>query len=816
MRLTTRDVFSARCWRLVVCCLALQACDADPQKPGQQAAVPATAASAALTVAAASCKAAGPSSTAPTTAAPAAQCSAPCKASATACSLCVQDKPRLVAGPDGLAATTIRLCNETASEVSLALSVGEFSTTGWDGQPFALRTSRRLKAENPAEQPVLDGKTALAAKACINVGLDVGALSQAGAMTAMLRQGAQDLAPLTAFRPALPWALKVDGPNPAKIDLSLIQGGSAVVRLRNDDVVAYRLHWRLELAGRTTSGCLTLLPKRTEALTLALDDAAFDWSDSGFIRPASHDGRLVFERDVDPELANLPLEPLQLPVSATLRFYAEWPQLLINQLFVALFLLLGILSSLALNYALPMQRRRVALKQGLATLENSLNSQGDLIGSRPLNVLRVELGRLRAAVGAQWPILPETEAELPRIEARLVALQTRIDLARDAGKWLADVRDPAALAVHEAQAVIGHCGAALRTVQMASPSDVDLRAARARLDAAAALVAATAAPPDAAAMLALTNRVTLLPATLGALPADPSGAAAMAADSATWQTLEDLLGDLRQDFAGLAPAAGAAGGAAGAGAGATTAAAASRTDYIQAAEAVWKAEVLVALAAMLRNAESPAVYRSRLDRAQDLLAALVPGPQHSTQVAQRLLREIRQNVSKAAVLAALQAPVGAGPTILVEPPTPTEYQPTVLRVSLPAPGLNVAEARRSIVCKWAVDGSEIAGNEFSVYHFFELPGLRTKTFTVSVTLLDGPATVATPSSVKVTLTSGPLLHSSTWLSLFSMVTTMFIVTVGLLATAQEKLLATDVQTGVFALLALGFGADVLKRVLSRP
>jgi hypothetical protein len=792
---------------LLACCLGLQACGDGPDKPGQQAAVPDTAASSVLAAAAASCKPAARPAPPPATPAPALAAAPSAAAKATPCGLCVQDNPRLAAGADGLAATTLRQCNETAAAIPLALSVSDFSTIGWDGQPFALHSSRRLKAENPAEQPILDGKPDLAVKACIDVHLDVGALSQAGAMTAQLRQGAQDLATLTAFRTALPLAVKVDGPNPAQIDLALVKGGSAVVRLRNDDGVAYRLRWRLELAGRAPSGCLTLLPKRTQALTLALDDEAFGGVDSGFIRPARQEGRLVLERDVDPVLANLPLQPLVLPVSATLRYHVEWLQGLVNLFSVALFLLLGILGSLALNYALPMQRRRVALKQGLAAHEDSLNSQGDLIGSRPLNVLRVELARLRAAVGAQWPFLPETEAELPRIEARLGALQKRIELARQAGKLLADVRDPAALAVHEAQAVTGHCGAALRAVQMASPTDVDLQTAQTRLDSAAALVEAAAAPPDAAALLALADRVAQLPVTLGALPADPSGGAATPADSATWQTLEDLLADLRQDFARLAAAA-----AAGAGAAATP----SRADYIQAAEAVWKAEALLAFATMLRNAESPAVYRSRLDRAKDLLATLVPGPQHSTRLAQRLLREIRQNVSRADVLAAIQLPAGAGPSIVVEPPAPTEYQLTVLRVSLPAPGLDVAEARRSIVCKWAVDGREIPGNEFSVCHFFELPGLRTKAFTVSVSLVDGAATVATLAPVQVTLTSGPLLHSSTWLSLASMATTAIIVTVGLLATAQEKLLATDVQTGVFALLALGFGADVLKRVLSKP
>lgn len=825
----TMGARSARRWLLLVCCLGLPACGGDSKKAAAAvgpantasaalvaasgsataAAVPDSAASAALMAAAASCQPA-PRPAAPPASPPPCTVTAKVKNGTTACALQVRDLPRLVAGPDGLATATFTLCNLDTAAAPLVLSASDFITTGWDGQPFAVHSSRKLRADNPAEQVIVDGQRTLAAGACIAVRLDVGGLSQAGAMTAMLRQGSQDLAPLTALRTVMPLALKVEGANPAKIDLSLVKGGSAVVRLHNDDVVTYRLRWRLELAGRNVSGCLSMPPQRSQPLTLALDDAAFDWSDSGFIRPAYLTGRLVLERDVDPELANLPLAPLQIPVSATLRYHGAGWQLLANLSFVALFLLLGILGSLGINYALPMQRQRVALKHGLASHEDSLNSQGDLIGSRPLNVLRVELGRLRAAVGAQWPFLPETEAELPRIEARLGALQKRIDLARYAGKLLAEVRDPAALAVHEAQVIGGHCAAALRTVQLASPTEVDLQAAQTRLDAAAAVVDASAAPPDAAALAALAARAEQVKPSLGALPADPGGAAATPTDIATWQTLEDLLTDLRTDFTPVTAASTAAA------AGAASAAPLSRTDYVQAAEAVWKAETLEDFAAMLLNAESPTVYRRRLDRAQDLLLVLLPGPQHSAQGAYRLLREIRQNVSKADVLAAVQAPAGAGPTIVVEPPTPTEYQLTVLRVSLPAPGLDVAEARRTIACKWAVDGREIPGHEFLAHHFFEWRVPRSKTFTVSVTLLDGTKPLATPAPVRVTLTRGPLLRSSTWLSLAGMATTIVVVIFGLFATAQEKLLASDVSTGLFALLVLGFGADVLKRVLSRP
>lgn len=777
----------------LVCCLGLQACDQDQR---DKEAAEQNAKSAAVAASAAACgpKAAGKVERAVV---------ADGATVPVACKLCVLENPRLEAGLDGLASSIFKLCNAKAEPETLALSATDFSATGWDGQPFLLNVSRRFTADPTAGQRILNGEDKLAANACISVRLELGKLSQSGRMTGTLRQGKDDIATLTAFRVAVPFALKVDGPNPAKVELSLVKGESTVVRIRNDDVMAYPVRWRFELLGTTATGCATILPKRTAALTLALDEEKFSWPESGFLRPALKEGRLVLERAVDAELTNLPIESVSVPVSATLRFHGELVQGFVNAAFVAVFLLLGILGSLVINYALPMQRKRVDLKQRLAAHEGVLSSQGDLIGSRPLNVLRVELRRLRAAVDAQLSFLPETEAELPRVEARIVALQKRIDLARDAGKILADVRDNAALAIHEAKEMADYCAAALITVEMASPTDADLQSAQASLAAAIAIMDATAAMPDPSAVTALATRAALVPASLNGLPVDPASTdgaqvESLSQDIATWKTLEDLLSDFRKDFLSgptVAPL---------------------RADYIQAAQAVWKAEAISDFARMVNSAESAAVFRRRLDRAPELLAALIPGKQESSKQAQRLLREIKQNVSKADVLAALKSPGGQGPTIIVEPPAPNEYQLTVLRVSFPEPGLDVADARRGIVCKWTVNGQAIPGSEFSTHVFFERSRLRGKSFEVSVSLFDGASllSVLPPASVQPT-TSPDWLHSSTWLSLVSMSTTVVVVTIGLLATAQEKLQALDWPTGLATLLALGFGADVLKRVLSR-
>ena len=717
------------------------------------------------------------------------------------CVLCVVENPRLDIGLDGLASATVKVCNKGSAPEKFAPGVSDFTATGCDGKPFQLNAGPRLVAATAADKLLLEQAAGLPAKACVDLRLDAGKLLQAGHMSASLRNGGDDLATLTAVRLTMPFSLGIDGPNPAKLDLHLGRGQAASVRIRNNDVVAYPVRWRLELPDSTIGGFVQVMPKRTAELSLPSDWAQFDPLESGFLRPARSEGRLVLEREADPAFANLAMESVTFPVVATLRYHGPLTQTVVNALFVALFLFFGVLGSLAINYALPMQRRRVTLKQNLAGQEDTLNGQGNLIGSRPLGVLRVELRRLRSAVDAQSPFLPETESELPRIESRVEALRKRIDIARDAGKMLRDVRVDAALALHEAQDISDHCAAALATVEMASPSEADLQAAQASLAAAGRLLSATTMKPDAVAVAALLARADRVPATLGPLTAAP-GSAVVAADDEQkiWQALEDLLADLRKGFL------------------AKDVVMPLRADYVQAAQAVWKAELILAFAGMIDSAESAAVYGKRLQRAHELLDKLTPGPQESPKMAVRLLREIRQNVSKQDVLGGLSPAVGAGPTVVIEPRSPTEYQLTALRVGFAEPGLDAAEARRSITCRWTINGIAIEGDEFSVYHFFERPGIRAaaQDFKVEVTLCDGAKEVAKLATVTVSLTRSPnFLRSSTLLSLASLGITVLVVTIGLLATAQDKLQTLDWPVGLITLLGLGFGADVLKRVLSK-
>lgn len=725
---------------------------------------------------------------------------APLRLPKPGCDLCTEENPVARVGADGLANFRPRLCNRGSVPRTLHLAVRDFTAVGWNGEPYELNTTRALGAEIDADKPFVEGRKPLAAGQCVGLQIAVGNLWQAGSMRSVLRDRDSEIAGLEARRSSVPFALKIDGPNPGKLDLTLFKGKAAKFQIHNDDAMTYRFRWILELGDETRSGCALVAPHHKVALTVALDNGAFGLLESGLLRPGSRSGRLLLRHEPDPEYLNLPATPKDIPVAARLNYFANRDvQHIANFSVVFLALSLGVVGSLVINFALPMQRKRVALKQRLAELDALLNGQGSVAGTRVVNILRVELGRLRAAVNDHWPIVPEIETVLPQLDAKVNGLERRVALARAAGSTQVEARSSTTLALHEIEAIVDNCAAALRIVELPAPGEADLQRAQDLINRATTVAATALIPPDAKAVQELDARAkgAKLPLAVLAPPPGALPAALPPADTELWKDLDDLLLDLQQGYAGMSSTP-------------------TRAEYVLASRAIWKAEAILTFQKLIQNSGSATVYRSRLDRARELLDALLPGAKESIPGAARLMREIEQNVSRSDLLAALTPKAPTLAWIEVSPPNPAQFQTTRLRVRLSDPGLDESDARRSLRCVWRVDDTELEG-DFLAYHFFERKlSYRPSTFRIDAELFDGLHSLRKLPQATVSLPrSGDLVRSSTWLAIFSLLITVFVVTVGLLTAAQEKLQPLGWASGLVALFVLGYGADVVKRALAR-
>jgi hypothetical protein len=641
----------------------------------------------------------------------------------------------------------------------------------------------------------------------VGLKLELSGLWQAGLSKALLRNGVNELATVDAVRLHAPFNLKVDGPNPGELKLRLTDGQPFQLRLHNTDAMAYRFQWRLELPGLPASGVAVVGPNRSVTLPLPAASSPASWLEAGFLRSASLEGRLVLEHEPDPSLKPYPLQRQIYPVQASFSWSGPVWQRVWNTGWIVGLLLIGIAASLLLNYALPMQRRRVAAKQRLALLEGRLAGLGAVVPARILSLLRVEKRRLREELRQLWPIDPTTEAALPKFEAQIDWIDRRITLVATAGEHLTMLDGGTTpLAVPQADLVRQACRTVFEVVAKHQAADEDIKQAQTALLLCADLRAAAAQPPTAAMLQALADTEVAVRQRI-ALGADPTG------HEAAFKAL----------VAALLPTPPIA-----------LPAALSGAAYADRALAVAKAEVVADFRGLLAAAESAEVRTHREARAVDLLAALCPGPDESLARARWIVLEAEQAVSAADLVAALGQLSPGDLWIDVDPPKPLPYQLVALRVRLRQAGLDHALARCQIECVWRVTGGEIESDDWVASYFFEAapqPGWfkkaiadlmqRDRPIPISIEVgaclrHRGQELATVPPATVVVEPAKSYFWASAWLSLGALFATMLIVGIGLIAGAQEKIQSLDWAAGVFAVLALGFGADALKRVLTKP
>jgi hypothetical protein len=667
------------------------------------------------------------------------------------------------------------------------------------------------------------------------VKVDATRIWQAGLSAADLQDGRTKILQLKAIRYQVPFNVRVEGQTESGVNILFTRGSETSIRLRNDDELAYRLRWRLELADFDKSGEEFIPGHGLATIKLECPQTHFSRVESGFFRPATRVGTLTLQ--FAPGAAGfgvLPLPSKQFPVAARLSYYSDVRQRATNYVFILFVLLAGILLSLLVNQVLPAQRKRVAIKQRLADLEGRLAGFVGAIDSRLLSLLRLEKKRLRAELREQLPIFPQTSQELPKLEARIDWLVQRVDLTSRVGDLLNEIEmNQDDLAVSEIDDIRMHCREVLDVVRKPAAAVDDIQSAQKHVQLAEEIRDRADDEPSTEAVRVLRDRATAISARiLNPLPAD-SG----------WTALEDLLAALQKD---RPPATGTSD--------APATVTVDRAQFVRHSRVVRALELIVEFAELVDRSATQRVRTNRLARAPELRAAVEPGPDASLVKAQDIVRQVEQNVTKADLLNEMKTPDTMH--VEIDPPTPIAYQLVTFRVRFDRPGFDSAVAQDEIACSWLIDGHPVDGRDAPVdTRISDSNGRRLRGWVRGECFFDGSvewlrlpkvgwrrlmaaigggASEASPTQgthivqarfpalpeVKVTGTvtierTKSYVESRSILATASLSITVLIVALGLLAGAQEKLQALDWLSGSLAVLALGFGADTLKTLMSR-
>jgi len=734
---------------------------------------------------------------------------------ATCSGICLVDNPLLIASDTGVAKGTIRVCNKGSANQPFELALSAFHIPSAGGT-YKFGATGTLASVDEGDRLFFPGPKEMTPR-CIRVAVDASGLVQSGVMVAELTNRGELLGELRAVRRQVPFDLKVEGANPNEVSVTIVRDEKSRITLRNGDPIQYRFAWRLELGGEPLTGTAEVGPgrlvdidfdayrrrfARPEEKETGGTATACRWLgclrpeegfwQNGFLRGGRHEGRLLLQHLPDPSYDGRPTAEKKITVQAQFAHFTSDRQRFWNAFFVFVVVLLGIGTSLGISYALPMMRKRYAIKQRLAEQDGRLGGMGGVVASRTLNLLRVEKRRLREELHSWWVVDPETEAALQKLETRVAQLGRRIEFAARAGELLKAVEGDAQLAQYEVDEAARHGRLVLALTELPSPTEPEFGRMQSGLDAAAAVRALRDQAPDPVRVDALAARAK----AAGQDPEFKDG------QPDTWAPFAAYLDGLRRLFLKgdeKAP---------------------NRERFVDAADAVTRAEAILRYAQLIDTAGATQLRRDRLARADDLLKALPPGRDASAPGASELLDEIEQNVGAAAIAEALRDAKPGDLRIEVDPPRPWPYQLVVFRVHHAARGFDEASAREKIDWAWRVssEAEPLQGNGWSTCHFFEREVTGEITVTASAVDPADPAKLlfdAPPQKFRLEKAK-TYMGQLTLLATFSLAITILVVGFGLIATAQEKLQALDWLAGVGVVFGVGFAADVLRRVLGRP
>ena len=277
--------------------------------------------------------------------------------------------------------------------------------------------------------------------------VDVSNFLEAGEATANLVDGnGAILGQLTAVRTQFPFGVKLDTANPEKPELSLTRGQKPTITLRNDDAFSYPVRYQLSIDGvPTAEGRLELPPSGTQSFNF---DAPGEWFSGplrGIFKSDERSGRLALSYDG----ANLSqksfLPAKSIPVNFHLNYWSGWVPETVGTLILLLVLALGGVTSLLVSCGIPNKLRQVQMREKVHSLERRIRSISPSVDSRLRVLLRLErkklndLLRTKRIWGRQMltdPLLLIPEWALPDFADTLAAaaagitkLETRVDLA---------------------------------------------------------------------------------------------------------------------------------------------------------------------------------------------------------------------------------------------------------------------------------------------------------------------------------------------------------------------------------------------------
>ncbi len=330
----------------------------------------------------------------------------------------------------GAGAADFKLINDGPQPIPLDLKADAFVDAAADtelAKPKITFTTVPGGASPPA---------AIQANQSVEIKAQVTDFAGATEATATLFNGTAEIGQLLATAIDVPLNISIDGSGAGDKSLAYTEDRDAILTLKNGDAQAYPLHWQLFLDGRVVGEAETSLPPNGLArIPLKPNPGAYTLTD--WIHPATKTGTMVVRLARRGSFPDEMLPARQFPV--TLEMSPSSPSWTVfrSYLYVAIILLLGGVLSLLGSSLLPNLLRKISLRSQIADLANRTSSISTRVDSylrvllrlerKKIDMLLQEAGLLSLTEGE---VFDQVAAAIDRLTKRLVIAERMDELWR--------------------------------------------------------------------------------------------------------------------------------------------------------------------------------------------------------------------------------------------------------------------------------------------------------------------------------------------------------------------------------------------------
>jgi hypothetical protein len=291
--------------------------------------------------------------------------------------------PEMAVDKSGNASLSLTLQNATGRPAPLRLFLGDFvHSSTKPGPDYPLNTTSTIAGNGDADRGKL-AKQQLLPRETLGIKIAVSQLWETGESTAELKNLGQTVATLRALRIPAEYNVQLEGPNPEAV----FSGDShAFVKIINNDPATHHFKWELVSQGnsRTDQDHSNIEVPANGAVQLDLSKAGPPVSllQAGTLKEAVVDSNLILHPVIPAQIGIPPLAAKMLPLKLRLRFWSPLWQELWASVWTMFFLLVGGLASLWFRYYIPNATGAIKLRRDLHAMIEKLNGIGDSLDSQ--------------------------------------------------------------------------------------------------------------------------------------------------------------------------------------------------------------------------------------------------------------------------------------------------------------------------------------------------------------------------------------------------------------------------------------------------